>query len=87
VPWSAGPPLAPEILLAFLKPQKILAFSSFVRRLNRSGSCWGIEQFEGSASRPSRSQAIQRSGQVEAPLKEALHGSFGSGPVDGFRRH
>ncbi|NQV10989.1 MAG: hypothetical protein HQ527_07480 [Cyanobacteria bacterium] len=71
------PPLAPDILLAYLNPQKILGLV-VVRRLNRSGSCWGIEQLrvcEHALEEPGNPSERQ----VEAALlKEALHRRLGA---------
>lgn len=71
------PPLAPRVLVAFLSPDRPLGLA-VLRRLNRSGSCWGVEQLRlcrgamGEHGAPS-------SRQVEgALLRHALGGSHGA---------
>ena len=75
--WISRPPLAPEILVAFRRPQTIVGLA-IVRRLNRSGSCWGIDQL-----RTCRQALVQPGSptvrQVETALvKEALHRRLGA---------
>jgi hypothetical protein len=66
------PPLAPEILLACHGSQRVVGLA-ILRRLNRSGTCWGLDEL-----RTCR-QALAQPGspsvhQVEAALlREALH--------------
>ncbi|WP_259727557.1 hypothetical protein [Synechococcus sp. CS-1326] len=75
--WISRPPLAPEILVAFRRPQRIIGLA-IVRRLNRSGTCWGIDQL-----RTCRQALVQPGSptvrQVETALvKEALHRRLGA---------
>lgn len=71
------PPLAPEVLVAYEAADCMLGLS-VVRRLNRSGSCWGVE-----ALRVART-ALQRPGSLSGQeiqaglLREALHRCSGA---------
>jgi len=84
------PPLAPEILVAYQASQQVVGLA-IVRRLNRSGTCWGLDQL-----RTCRQSLAQPGSptvhQVEAALlREALHrrrgatswiASAGTGRID-----
>ncbi|MCP9818429.1 hypothetical protein KBZ18_02845 [Synechococcus sp. Cruz-9H2] len=66
------PPLAPEVLVAHSGGDRLLGLS-VVRRLNRSGSCWGVEELRlcrEALSEPGSPTARQVEG---ALLREALH--------------
>ncbi|MCT0210020.1 MULTISPECIES: hypothetical protein [Synechococcales] len=71
------PPLVPEVLVAYETADCMLGVS-VVRRLNRSGSCWGVE-----ALRVART-ALQRPGSLSGQeiqaglLREALHRCSGA---------
>ncbi len=71
------PPLAPEVLVAYRSPEQLLGLT-VLRRLNRSGSCWGVEQLR------LCSRALEGAGspgvrQVEAAmLRQALQGCRGA---------
>lgn len=66
------PPLAPEVLVAYTRPEHILGLS-VVRRLNRSGSCWGVEQLRVSAHELNEPGSPSPAGIEAALLREALH--------------
>jgi hypothetical protein len=66
------PPLAPEVLVAYTLPERIHGLS-VVRRLNRSGSCWGVEQLRVCAPEPNQAGAPTPAGIEAALLREALH--------------
>ncbi len=71
------PPLVPDVLVAYETADCMLGVS-VVRRLNRSGSCWGVE-----ALRVART-ALQRPGSLSGQeiqaglLREALHRCSGA---------
>ncbi|MCX5931315.1 MAG: hypothetical protein NTW83_05670 [Cyanobacteria bacterium] len=66
------PPLAPEVLVAHRGGVGLLGLC-VMRRLNRSGSCWGVEELRlcrGALSEPGSPSSRQVEG---ALLREALH--------------
>lgn len=71
------PPLVPEVLVAYEAADCMLGLS-VVRRLNRSGSCWGVEALR--VARTALQRPGSRSGQeIQAGLlREALHRCSGA---------
>lgn len=71
------PPLVPEVLVAYETADCMLGVS-VVRRLNRSGSCWGVEALRVACT------ALQRPGSLSGQeiqaglLREALHRCSGA---------
>jgi hypothetical protein len=66
------PPLAPEVLVAYTAPERIHGLS-VVRRLNRSGSCWGVEQLRVCAPERNEPGAPTPACIEAALLRDALH--------------